>query len=174
MAPPASDQPVSTLRGAGVDVNIKKAGRVVVAICLVGLAVTVVVLLVAGVQKNAEINDLKSHGVPVAIRVDACLGLMGGSGSTPAGYSCTGTYGVGGHRYTEVIPDNIDHPPGTSVRGIVASDDPQLLTVPSVLAGEHASASVFVVPLLLLVALIVLVGLVAARRRRRRGDPAGD
>jgi hypothetical protein len=170
VASPDAGQPVSTLRGAGVDVNAKVVGRVVVAICLVGLAITAGALLVAGIHKNAQIDELHAHGVPVTVKTDACLGLMGGSGSSPAGYSCTGSYEVGGHHYTEVIPDNLDHPPGTLVRGIVASDDPQLLTVPSVLAGERTSLSVFLVPTILFLILIILVGLIAVRHRHRRVD----
>src|SRR5271169_5343066 len=49
---------VSPLRGAGVDVDVRRLGRVVAATCLLALGVLVVVLSVAGAQKNAQISRL--------------------------------------------------------------------------------------------------------------------
>ena len=68
------------------------------------LAVLVVVFTVAGVHKNSQINRLRHDGVPVTVTVTNCLGLMGGSGSNAAGYSCTGTFTIDGTRYTESLP----------------------------------------------------------------------
>ena len=64
-----------------MNVDVRRAGRVVVAVCLVALAVTGVILLVAGVQNNDQIDNLRHHGVPVAVTVTGCLGLMGGTGA---------------------------------------------------------------------------------------------
>jgi len=44
--------PVTTLRGAGVEVDGRRVGRVAAGACLVTLAVVVLVLFVAGARKN--------------------------------------------------------------------------------------------------------------------------
>src|SRR5580658_7149788 len=54
----SSEQPLSTLRGAGVDFNSRKVARVVIGLCLATMAVLVVVFTVAGAQKNSQINSL--------------------------------------------------------------------------------------------------------------------
>jgi biotin operon repressor len=159
---------LTTLRGAGVDIDVRKAGRVIVGLCLLALAVLVVVLFVAGVHKNAQINRLRQHGVPVTVTVSGCLGLLGGSGSNPAGYACQGTFTLDGHRYRESIPGNALRPPGTKVRAVAVSGDPPLLSTAHAVATDRASAGVFVVPSILLVILVVLVGALVFRRRRMR------
>jgi hypothetical protein len=164
----ASGAAVTTLRGAGVDIDVRKAGRVIVGICLVALAVLVVVLFVAGVQKNAQINRLRQHGVPVTVTVSGCLGLLGGSGSNSAGYACQGTFTLDGHRYSESIPGNALRPPGTKVRAVAVSGAPPLLSTAHAVATDRASAGVFVVPSILLLTLVVLVGALVFRRRRMR------
>ena len=90
--------------GAGVDVDPRRARQLVVAVCLVALAVVAVILLVAGLQKNAQADSLQQHGVPVTVTVTGCLGLLGGSGSNGAGYACKGTYTFDGRHYVRVHP----------------------------------------------------------------------
>lgn len=158
----------TTLRGAGVDVDVRRVGRVVVALCLVALAVLVVVLFVAGVHKNSQINRLRQHGVAVQVTVSGCLGLLGGSGSNPAGYACRGTFTLDGHRYSESIPGNSLRPPGTKVRAVAVSGDPPLLSTAYAVATERASASVFIVPTILLVVLVLLAGALLLRQAKRR------
>ena len=165
--PDDSDQPLTTLRGASVDVDARIVGRVVVAICLAGLTVLTVILFVAGAHKNAEINGLKQHGVPVVDTVSACSGLLGGSGSNPVGYRCWGTFTIDGHSYTKDIPGNVLRTAGSKIKAIADPGVPGLVTTPSELAGEHASAGVFLLPTALLVVLVVLVGALALRQRRR-------
>ena len=169
-----ADQRISTLRGAGVDVDIRRAGRVAVVVGLMALAVTVVVLFTAGVQKNAQINRLRQHGVPVEVTVSGCLGLLGGSGSNAAGYACRGSFTFSGHRYSEAIPGNTHYRPGQKVRAVTDPDDPGLLSTAAIVAGERASASVFALPGSLLVVLAVLVALVLRRRRSPPPKPAKD
>ena len=138
-----------------------------------GLAVAVAVLFAAGVDKNAQITDLHQRGVAVQITVTRCMGLLGGSGSNPVGYACTGTVLLDGHRYREAIPGDTLYPPGAKIRGVAVSGDPPLLSTAHAVATEHASSNVFVVPTILLVVLLFLVGTVAFRlRTARRADPA--
>lgn len=164
---------LTTLRGAGVDVNTRLAGRVVVALCLVALTVLMVILFVAGYHKNEQINRLRQHGVPVTVTVSGCLGLLGGSGSNPAGYACQGTFTLGGHRYRESIPGTALHPPGTKVLAVAVAGDPPLLSTRHAVATDRASAIVYVVPAILLVVLILLVGVVVVRRRSAKRAGGG-
>jgi hypothetical protein len=54
------------------------------------------------------------------------------------------------------------------VAAIADPDDPGLVTTVSALAGEHASASVFIVPSILLAVLVLFAGLLALRIRSGR------
>jgi hypothetical protein len=139
------------------------------------LAVLVVVFLVVGLHKNDQINSLKQHGVRVVATVSTCTGLLGGSGSNAAGYSCTGTFTVDGHSYTEVIPGTPLRAPGSTVTVVADPTKPGLFTTVAELNSEHASANVLVVPAILLVVLLLLVGVVVIRRRSKRHEAeAGD
>jgi hypothetical protein len=167
----SSDRPVTTLRGAGVDVDPRRARQLVLAACLVALAVTAVILLVAGIQKNAQANRLQHHGVAVAVTVTGCSGLLGGSGSNGAGYACKGTYSFDGRRYEQSIPGNGLHQAGSVVRGVIVADDPGLLSTPGMIARQPASWSVFIVPAVLFGVLAVALVAVAVVRRRGGHPP---
>ncbi len=150
--------------------DTRAVARVAVGLLLVGLTALVVVLFVAGAQKNGEITRLHQHGVAVTITSSGCRGLLGGSGSNAAGYACRGSFTLDGRRYNENIPGNTLRPPGTVIRGVSVPGDPALVTTETILAAEQASWRVYIVPTVLL---IVLVGLVllagaAVRRGRRR------
>ena len=71
------DHTIMTLRGAGVVTDVRRVGRIAVGLCLVGLAVLVVVLFVAGVDKNAQITRLHRDGVPVTVTSTGCTGPLG-------------------------------------------------------------------------------------------------
>lgn len=135
-------------------------------ILLVVLAVTAVVLLVAGFQKNAQQASLRSHGMRVAVTVTSCLGEVGGSGSNLAGYACTGSYVVGGKRYRESIPGNTLLPVGSAVAGVTVPGDPALLSTPQAVAAQAPSWKVFIVPAILLAVLVGLSSIVMLRRPR--------
>lgn len=158
---------VAPLRGAGVDVNARLVGRVLGVGCLVALTVVAVVLLVAGLHDNAQIDALRDHGRPVTVTVTGCMGLLGGSGSNGAGYACTGSFTFDGHTYREAIPGMELRNPGSHVAAVAVAGDPPLLSTRSAVASEHASAGVFLWPLVLLgfVAAGVVAVVVAARRR---------
>jgi hypothetical protein len=162
---------VGTLRGAGVEVDARRVGRVVVIASLVALAVLVVVLFAAGADKNAQITRLRQHGVRVEVTVSGCLGLLGGSGSNAAGYACNGTFTLDGHRYSDAIPGNTLYRPGTTVRAVTDPSDPGLLSTAAVVANEHPSSTVFILPACLLLVLALLVGAVLRRWRRTSRAP---
>jgi hypothetical protein len=166
---PSPDLPLTRLRGAGVDVDPRRAARLVVAVCLAALVVIAVVLFVAGAEKNAQASNLRQHGVPVAVTVTGCTGLLGGSGSNPAGYACKGTYTVAGRRYEQDIPGNTSLRSGAVIRGVIVPDDPYLLSTPAMVASEQPSWHVFIAPIILLVAAALVVTTLLLVRRRKLG-----
>jgi hypothetical protein len=168
----AVDEPVMTLRGASVEVDARRVGRVVVALGLVTLAVFVVVLFVAAFQRNANITLLRQHGVPAEVTVSRCYGLMGGSGSNPVGYSCRGSFTFDGHRYDEAIPGNALHAAGSKLEAVTVAGHPGLVSTPSAVAAEQASDGVFALPTILLVLLVMAVAGLALGRRRSLGKAA--
>jgi hypothetical protein len=164
------DGPVTTLRGAGVDVDPRRAAQLVVAVCVVALAVGAVILLIAGIQKNDQADNLRHHGVTVAVTVTGCSGLLGGSGSNAAGYACRGTYTLDGHHYQQDIPGSALLKPGSVIHGVTVPGDPGLLSTPSLVASQRASWTVYIAPAVLFVAFgLALWLLVVLRRRRGRG-----
>jgi hypothetical protein len=165
-----SRRPLTTLRGASVEVDARQAARVVVALCLTALGVVVVSLFVVGVHQNAQITRLRQQGVPVAVTVTGCRGLLGGSGSNAAGDSCSGTFVLQGRRYSATIPGDTLRAPGSTIRLVTVASDPGLLATVHQVQSEHASWRVFILPTVLLVVLAALVTAFALRRRRKRGD----
>jgi hypothetical protein len=168
------DQPIDNYRGGTVNVDVRKAGRVVMAVCLVALTVLGVVLLIAAVNNNSQISNLKDNGVPVAVKVTGCLGLIGGTGQSAAGFSCTGTYTLDGTQYHQNIPGLTFHPPGTTIRGVVVPSNPKLLSTPDQLARQQASWTAFIIPGLLLLVVVVVLVAVFLRRRPRSSSPGPD
>ncbi len=138
------------------------------------LVVLIAVFTVAGVHSNSQIDELHERGVPVTVTVTGCLGLLGGSGSNAAGYSCHGSYVLHGRRYTESLPGTSFHRPGSTIPSLAAPGDPALVSPDSVIDNQHSSAGVFVLPAVLSVVLLLLLGVLVWRyRARRRAEPAG-
>jgi heme A synthase len=163
-----SNRPVTTLRGARVEVDPRRAAQWVLGACLVALAVVAVVLVIAGIHKNAQADTLQRHGVSVNVTVTGCLGLLGGSGSNGAGYACKGTYTFDGRHYRQDIPGNSLLPPGSVIRGVTVPDDPYLLSTPGLVAAQQPSWKVYIAPAVLLAVFVVTLALLVAIRRRRR------
>jgi len=168
---PGPDDRVAPLRGAGVQIDGRQVARVILGIVLVTLAVLAVAFTVIGIHNNRQIDQLRNQGVPVAVTITSCQGLLGGSGSNGAGYSCRGTYALGGHRYNETLPGTSLHAPGSVVRAVAVPTDPTLVSPVSVLDTQHASDSVFILPAVLLVVLVALLAVLVWRWRR---PPAGE
>ncbi|HLH28345.1 MAG TPA: DUF3592 domain-containing protein [Acidimicrobiales bacterium] len=154
----------SRLRGAGVDVDLRRLGRLAAALLVVAVLASSVGLFVAAVRHNRQADQLRT-GVPVVGTVTRCLGLLGGSGSNSAGTSCSATYVVAGRRYTEGVPGTSARPVGSRVRLVFARGDPALVTTPDLARAERSSWQVFVLP----AALLAAAAAVAALSLRRRG-----
>jgi hypothetical protein len=163
-----SDVPLTRLRGATVDIDPRRARQVVVTVCLIALAAVAVILLIAGVQKNDQADNLHQHGVRVEVTVISCLGLLGGSGSNGAGYACKGTYTFDGNRYAQSIPGNADHAPGSVITGVIVPASPDLLSTPGLVARQQSSWNVFILPAVLFLVLAGALATVAVVRRRHR------
>ncbi len=165
----ASGEPVATLRGAEVNADAHRVRHLVVAVCLLGLVVLVIVLYLAGMHRNDQIARLRQQGVAVELTVTGCRGLLGGSGSNAAGYECSGSFQLNGHRYNERIPGSTLYPPGAILQGVVVPGDPSLLSTVRAVASEHRSSTVFILPTVLLAVLITAVTSLMVGRRRVRG-----
>ena len=170
----ASEGPVSTLRGAGARMDVHTVAKVALGLVVATLAVLVVVFVIAGVDKNRQINELRGRGVPVTFTVTSCHGLLGGSGSNGAGYACQGTYRLRGHTYNEPLPGTAFFTPGATVRAIAVPNDPGLVSPVPIVESEHASWKVYILPVVLFAALVLIVGSIVLRRRttRRSTKPA--
>lgn len=165
---------VGQLRGAGVQVNSRRVGQVAIGIVLAVLAILAVVFTVARVHTNQQDDRLHNDGVPVTFTITGCMGLLGGSGSNAAGYSCHGTYALDGHRYSEQLPGDSFHRPGSTVAAIAVPGDAALVSPAAIVATEHSSAAVFVLPAILAIVLVLLVALLLLLRRRRHAAESAD
>jgi hypothetical protein len=163
---------VGTLRVASVSFNPRRLVQGVVAIIMVTLAITAIVLTAAGIHSNDQINRLHTQGQPVAFTVSGCLGLLGGSGSNAAGYSCRGTYHLTGHVYTEPLPGSTFYRPGTKVASIAVPGDPALVSPVGIVDSQQVSNGVFVVPIVLGIILLALIAVLLLRSRPRRRTSA--
>lgn len=164
-----SSDAMTNLRGSSVGkVDPRKVGQVILTMTLVALLVLAIVFFVAGVHRNNQISGLHDHGVAAVMTVTGCALLIGGSGSTPAGDACQGTFSLDGHRYAEAIPGLQEYKTGEGVHIVVVPSDPALLAPENVLANEHSSWTAFILPLVLLVAFfLLLLGWVVVVRRHR-------
>jgi hypothetical protein len=159
---------VGTLRGATVSFNPRRLVQVALGVVVATLAVTAIVLTVAGFHSNDQINRLQTQGRPVTVTVSGCLGLLGGSGSNAAGYSCTGVYQFDGHVYREPLPGSTFYRPGTRVSSIAVPGDPALVSPVAIVNSQQASNGVFVVPIVLGGVLLALIGVLLLRNRPGR------
>ncbi len=165
---------IGQLRGAGVSVDGRRVGQVALGIVLATLAILAIVFTVVGVHTNQQDDRLHNDGVPVTFTVTGCMGLLGGSGSNAAGYACRGTYTLDGHSYDEQLPGDSFHRPGSTVAAVAVPGDAALISPASIVAAQHSSASVFVLPAILGVVFLLLGALLLLLPRRRRAASARD
>jgi hypothetical protein len=162
-----SDDRIGKLRGAGVQVDSRRLASLGIAVVLVALAALTVGFTVAGVHKNQQTDELHAQGVPVTVTVTGCLGLLGGSGSNAAGYSCHGTYTLHGHHYSEPLPGSAFHRPDSTIASVAVPGDPALVAPASIVDAQHSSASVFILPAVFGGLLLLLIAILVVRSRRQ-------
>jgi hypothetical protein len=161
---------MAPLRGAGVQVDGRRVGFVLACACVLALGILGTVFLVSGINKNSNINRLHHDGVPVTFTVTSCLGLLGGSGSNAAGYSCQGNFTIDGHTYHAYLPGTAPHGPGDKVPSRTVPGDPALISPDYVIDGERATSGVFIVPIILLGLFVAGVAGMSLILRRRRSS----
>ncbi len=150
-----------------MQVDARRLAQVGLAIVLITLAALAVGLTIVGFHKNQQIDQLHTHGVPVTVTVTGCLGLLGGSGSNAAGYSCHGTYTLRGRTYNESLPGSAFHRPGSTIDAVAVPGDPALVSPVAIADAQHSSAGVFILPAVLGGGVVLLVGILVLRARRR-------
>ena len=165
---------IGTLRGASVHSDPRRLARMALGLVIATLAVLAVVFLVAGIHSNDQIDRLHSQGRPVTVTVTGCLGLLGGSGSNAAGDSCSGTYTLNGHTYSERLPGSTFYKPGTRIPALAVPGDPALVSPTTIADAQHSSAGVFVLPAVLGGVFLVLAGIVVWRHRAGRRNKAAS
>lgn len=161
--------PVSTLRGAKVQADPRRAGRVMLAVVFLALVALAAVLLAEAVASNARIGDLKRNGAPVSVTVTSCLANGTGTGSTYSGYTCRGSFTVSGRRHVEVINGVTGFlATGTTLPGVTEPSDPGYLATARSVDDSQPSFGVFVGPVVLgTLALLLGAGALWQARRRR-------
>ncbi len=159
---------VTSLRGAEARHIGGRFWFVVSVLVAIIIAVFIAVSFIDAVNDNVRMAQLKSQGVPVVVTVTSCTGNIGGSGSNAAGYTCYGTYEVGGVRYHEVIGSKTtSSPTGSTVRGIADPSRPGTVVLASVVATSSTSDARYAIPGILAVLFIAVTVLIIRVRRTR-------
>lgn len=99
----AVDGRVAALRGARVSHARRRYVDVLVAVSMLCAAALIAVGVASALADRARTQRLVEHGIPVAVTVTQCRGVLAGSGSNGASYACFGTYQLGARTYTESI-----------------------------------------------------------------------
>ena len=151
-----------------MEVDSRRVARGLTGAGVIALAAVTVALFAAAVHKNSQMTSLRQHAVPIEVTVTGCLGVLGGSGSNAAGYSCRGTFVLDGKRHAGTIPGGTLLAPGTTVRMVTVESHPGLIATIHQAESDHTSSAVFILPTVLLVILATLVTAIAVRSRRNR------
>jgi len=163
----APDDGIGYVRGGGVEIDRRRAGRVVLVACVVVLVGALIGFTVAAIHSNGRMSRLKAHGVAVNITVTSCFGIGSGTGATVTGYTCRGSFRLDGRRYSDVI-GGTTHPyrVGQTLPGVADRQDPAVLATARAVALARPAWEAFIAPAITLVVLI-LVGLLVLWRSRR-------
>jgi hypothetical protein len=145
-----------------------------IALGLAVLATTTLILTIDAAQSGLSIHHLQTRGRAVQVTVTGCLGLASGTGITPVGYTCKGTFTVQGHSYTDVIGGTSSlHPIGQTLTGITDPQAPHRLFTAEWVAVAPEPWRNFIVPAslfgLLLVCSAFVISTPVGLFRRRRG-----
>jgi hypothetical protein len=155
-----------------VEVDSRRVARGLTGAGVIALAAVTVALFAAAVHKNSQIKSLRQHAVPIEVTVTGCLGVLGGSGSNAAGYSCRGTFVLDGKSHAGTIPGSTLLAPGTTLRMVTVESHPGLIATIHQAESDHTSSAVFILPAVLLVILATLVVAAIAVRSRRDREAA--
>lgn|GEM_PF-753936 len=164
--------PLTILRGATVTPRRTVRRRtwfLLLPLSLVVLAIANVWSVSSDVQRQQR---LRQHGLTVTVHVGDCVGNLGGSGSTGAGYTCTGRYHVAGRDFSETIVGQSSFlAPGRSLIGIVDPNNNHFIVASSALDTLGASPVAYWPTAVSAAALLVVTW--RFRRRRYGSIPSG-
>jgi hypothetical protein len=149
--------------------GLRRFGQVAAAVVLVGLALASGLLFMGAVHRSHQGAKLRSQGVPVNVTVTSCLGQQAGSGPNVVAYTCRGSFDLGGHSYSEVLPGLSFQPTGATIRMIALPDDPGTLATPFDVFTGRVNRQVYVLPAAFAGAVVVgiLLTLITGLYRRR-------
>jgi hypothetical protein len=172
-ANPPSGNGVGYVRGGGVELDARRAGRVVAGFCIVVLAGIVIGFTVAGFRTVQRNDRLTNHGVAVIVTVTHCVAQASGTGATVTGYQCQGSFTQGGHRYDETIGGTTTpHSVGQRINAVTDPSDPHVMATAASVAATPAAWQAFVLPAVTLVVLLLLIAALRLRARRRARSSA--
>jgi hypothetical protein len=136
--------------GGGIEIEPSRLVRVAIGVCVVLLVGIVIDMTISAANQESRQARLRQQGVPVEVVVTGCLGSGSGSGQTVAGYTCRGTYTLGGHRYNEVIGGTtVVHPVGQQLRAVAVPSEPTLVSTADGVARKHSSWTPYITPAIL-------------------------
>jgi len=173
MASDGTPECAGYIRGAGgANVSGRNVARVAVGFWLALLGCLAIVLAVQGVHQTSRDHRLQRQGVPVEVTVTSCFGRAAGTGVTPTGFSCTGTFSLDGRRYSDLIGGTSSLlARGSTLRAVTDPNHRSILATTSAVATTKPSWKNFVSAAI--VFLVLLLSAALARWRLTRVDRGG-
>jgi len=134
---------------------------------LCGLVVCVVGI--TSMNNASRIERLRTHGISVEARITNCSGLIGGSGSNSAGYTCTASYRIGTETFHSVVGGlSTFQPTGTSTSVVADPNNHGAIELASVAKSDQFSITSVILPAVLALLFFGDVAWQILRRRRRK------
>jgi hypothetical protein len=147
-APKPSEPHAAYIRGAAVvPLDGRRLRRRLIAVGLTALAVVTLILTMDATRSALTIHRLNTRGQAVTVTVTGCLGLASGTGITPVGYTCRGTFALQGRTHQAVIRGtSSQYQIGQTLTGITDPRSPETLFTPQSLATAPAAWQHFILP----------------------------
>ena len=158
--PKSRNEAVASLRGAPVGGDLRRAGPwIAIGTGIASFALAVIVVI-SFLNANATSHRLKVRGIHVDATVTLCIGNLGGSGSTGAGFTCHASYAVQGAHYDQVVTGlTTFRAPGTVIAAVVDPQQPTTIETEQALGASSPSVIPIIVSVLLLLLAIILTGI---------------
>jgi len=129
------------LRGPSVARQPRLAGSALRWALLGVWVVSLAIETTANEQNNARLTRLQQHGIATHITIRSCIGNLGGSGSTGAGFTCSGSFQVAGiHKVATVNGLSTFESPGATVIGVIDPSNLDYVATTSSVAASHTTA----------------------------------
>jgi glycine C-acetyltransferase len=171
---PVVDEQEAYVRGAGGTLTRATVVKISAWFCILTLAVIAAVVGAQTASDNSRASHLRSHGQQVQVTLKSCFGIAGGTGITYLGFSCTGTFELNGHRFTEAFDGtNKAHFAGQVATAIVDPSHPSSVDLADTKSeAARPSNSGYVGAGSCALVALILLGLMLRLRRRAQGSAA--